>query len=80
MWQTHSDYGMALLMHSYKDQMNKLVELKDAFLHYCNQATKDKDKKYQENYDLIKKEWNDVKTPKREDFTDEFSNVDQIKE
>ena len=76
MWQTHSDYGMALLMHSYKDQMNKLVELKDAFLHYCNQATKDKDKKYQENYDLIKKEWNDVKTPKREDFTDEFSNVD----
>ena len=73
MWQAHSDYGMALLIHSYKEQMYKLVELKDAFLEFCDQDLKDKDKELQDRYDLIKKEWEEASTPNRDEFSDEFS-------
>ena len=80
MWQAHSDYGMALLIHSYKEQMYKLVELKDAFLEYCDQDMKDRDEKCQEYYDLIKKEWEATSEPKREKFTDEFTTLDKSEE
>lgn len=78
MWQSYSDYGMALMIHSYKEQMQKLVELKDVFLPYCDDALKERDNLFKENWDLIKKEWESAVTPNREDFTDMFTVQDEF--
>jgi hypothetical protein len=78
MWQTYSDHGMALLMNSYREQMAKLVELKDVFVPYCNQRTKNDEAKYQKNYDLIKKENKEKVSIRSEDFTDTFTVQDSF--
>lgn len=67
-WQTYSDHGMALLMHSYKQEMDNLVKLKDLFLSYCDDVMKERDGEFQENYDLIKKEKEAAVKPRKEDF------------
>jgi hypothetical protein len=68
MWQAYSDHGMALMIYSYKEQMYKLMELKNAFLEYCEESFKERDSDFQENYDLIGKDFTDSEKPKREDF------------
>ena len=70
MWTPDTDYGMALMIDSYKEQMYKLVELKDAFLEYCDQDMKSRDEKCQEYYDLIKKEFEEKVIPQNDDFND----------
>jgi len=80
MWQPDTDYGMALMIDSYKEQMYKFVELKDAFLQYCDQDMKDRDEKHQKYCDLIKKEDEEKVIPQREDFTGEFTVLDESKE
>jgi len=68
MWQADNDYGMALMMDSFIEQMQKLVELKDEFLPFCEESYRNNDSDFQENYDLIEKFANSAVKPKREDF------------
>ncbi|GEM_PF-5160119 len=67
MWQPYSDNGMALMMHSYKEQMFKLVELKNDFLPFCDKSMKEKEHTFQENYDLIEKTFLNASNSKKKD-------------
>jgi len=68
MWQAYSDHGMALMIHSYKEEMNKLLKLKDEFLPYCDEEYRNQDKDFEEKYRLIKQCYKSAKKPKKEEF------------
>lgn len=67
-WQPHNDYGLALLIHSYKQEMFNLIELKNIFLPYCHVSTQTRDEKFEKYYEKITKEWLDEKSPNKSDF------------
>ena len=54
MWEADKEHNMKLMICHLKKQMQKLVELKDAFLPFCTESDKNYDSKFQDNYDLIK--------------------------
>lgn len=74
-WQPHDDYGMALLIYSYKESMFNLVLLKDDFLEFCVPETITHDENYHPYYDMIKKVWKEAKTPQKGEFDDTFSSI-----
>ena len=57
MWDTFEDNEIESMMNYFIVQMQKLVELKDIFLQYCEKSVKNKDLEYKENYELIKENY-----------------------
>lgn len=52
-WDVDTVDGLAEMMHSYKEEVFNLVQLKDILLPFCDTAIIDKDNKLKDDYDLI---------------------------
>ena len=61
MLDTFDDNEIKSMMKNFIVQMQKLVELKDIFLQYCEESVKNKDLEYQKNYELIKEDYEFIK-------------------
>ena len=53
-WQPNDDNGMKLMINSFIEQMQELIDLKDEFLPYCDKAYKNDESCYKQKYKFIK--------------------------